>query len=89
MADLELQTFYYKFRQIWSHGRRANLTVNCEEGRAWVTLSTDLGPWRLPTHYSRPRPSRPRTTPPAPLPSLQGNPRPPTTTTITNLPCPI
>ena len=65
MASYELDNFIYKLRQIWSHGRRANLSVKCEEDRAWVTLSSDLGPWRHPPR-SRLSPRPPRPTHPAP-----------------------
>ena len=72
MAAHELHNFMYKFHHIWSHGRRANLTVSCEEGYAWVTLSTDLGPWRHPPR-SRPTPRPPRPTRTTPSPKSPGN----------------
>ena len=78
----ELDKFMWKSRQWWSHGERANISLQCEQGRAWATLFVNLGPRRLPTHYSRPRlrPPHPRPTPPAPTPKHQGI--PPATTTI-------
>ena len=92
MADDNLQNFYYKFRELWSEGRRAHLQMECVNGRAWVNISTDLGPWRLPTHYSHryPRSPRPRHPPKFPKPPGNPPPAPPTwstntsTTTTTN-----
>merc|ERR1711888_221059 len=80
MADDDLQNFSYKFCQLWSQGRRANLQMECVNGRAWVILSTDLGPWRPPTHYSRqnPRPSRPRCPPKSPGKTPPARPHDPT-----------
>ena len=76
MASNEIHNFMYKFHEIWSHGRRARMNITCEEGYAWVTLSTDLGPWRLPPR-SRPTPRPPRPTRTTTSPQSPGNPPPP------------
>ena len=82
MADcnFNLQKYLQEFLQMWSHGQRAHLQVQCSNGRAWVNLSTDLGPWRhlLPNFRKYPRPRRPQTTP-TPSPKPPGKPTPPST----------
>ena len=80
MADWNtiLQRNLQEFIQMWSHGYRAHLQVQCSQGRAWVNLSTDLGPWRFfpPNFHQNPRPRRPKTTP-TPSPKPPGKPTPP------------
>ena len=48
MAVNEIEKFVWKFRQYLVAGSRAGLTLNCENGHAWVNMSVDLGPWRPP-----------------------------------------
>ena len=73
MAADKLDRLIWKFRQIWSHGDRAHVSHDCEEGRTWATLSVDLDPWRYPTQCSPPSPNPPRPpTHPKPLPKPPG-----------------
>ena len=43
MAHVELDSFYFKFKNLLYAGRDATLNVKSENGRALVTLSLDLG----------------------------------------------
>ena len=52
MAEQEIEKFVWKFRQFLAAGSRAGLTLNCENGRAWVNMSVNLGPWRPPPSSS-------------------------------------
>ena len=49
MADLELDSFYIKFKNLVYSGKDANLTVKSEAGKVSVILSLDLGP----VHHGR------------------------------------
>ena len=44
MSDLELDSFYVKFKNLLYSGKDANLTLKSEAGKASVILSLDLGP---------------------------------------------
>ena len=50
MAHRDLMCYVWKFQQLLVAGSRAGLTLNCKDGHAWVDMSVDLGPWRLPPH---------------------------------------
>ena len=43
MAVSEIDTFYFKFKNLCVAGINATLTLHSEEGRAQVTLNADLG----------------------------------------------
>ena len=43
MAVSEIDTFYFKFKNLLVAGINATLTLHSEEGRAQGTLSADLG----------------------------------------------
>ena len=49
MADLELDSFYVKFKNLVYSGKDANLTIKSEAGKVSVILSLDLGP----VHHGR------------------------------------
>ena len=43
MTQLELDSFYVKFKNLLRAGKDASLTIKSESGRAVVSLSVDLG----------------------------------------------
>ena len=49
MAANELDSFVYKFKNLWRTGQEAKLNVRTKAGNAWVKLSVGLGhPLDLP-----------------------------------------
>ena len=58
MAVSEIDTFYFKFKNLCVTGINATLTLHSEEGRAQVTLNADLGPKQQP--HGRNGPARVR-----------------------------
>ena len=43
MAAEELNSFVYKFKNLWRNGQEATLNVRSKAGNAWVELSVGLG----------------------------------------------
>ena len=43
MAASELNSFVYKFKNLWRTGQEATLNVKCKAGNAWVELGVCLG----------------------------------------------
>ena len=43
MAPDELESFFFKFRNLWKAGQEATLNVKTKAGQAWVTLEVNLG----------------------------------------------
>ena len=43
MADPELDSFVFKFKNLWRSGLQATLNVNTRDGLAWVQLEVGLG----------------------------------------------
>ena len=66
MATPTIDSFLTKFKQLWSSGSTANLTVETNAGKAWVCLRVELGQpqaeavHRQPQQRSRNGPSRQR-----------------------------
>ena len=64
MAVQDLDSFYFKFKNLLFAGKDATLTLKSEAGRLQVSLSADLGhvlpaePLHLPHHHCRSGPSR-------------------------------
>ena len=49
MAADELNSFVFKFKNLWRNGQEATLNVKSKAGNAWVELSVGLGhPLDLP-----------------------------------------
>ena len=49
MAADELNSFVFKFKNLWRNGQEATLNVRSKAGNAWVELSVGLGhPLDLP-----------------------------------------
>ena len=49
MAANEINSFVYKFKNLWRNGQEANLNLKSKAGNAWVELSVCLGhPLDLP-----------------------------------------
>ena len=49
MANNELNSFVYKYNNLWRTGQKTNLNVKCNDGNAWVELGVCLGhPLDLP-----------------------------------------
>ena len=55
-ANIELDSFYVKFKTLLHAGKDATLSMKSDAGKAIVTLSLDLGQFSLPDQY----PPRPR-----------------------------
>jgi hypothetical protein len=57
MFATELDSFVYKFNQLWSAGHSAHLDLDTHAGRAWVGLRVQLGhhaplpPYHLPHNF--------------------------------------
>ena len=54
MTVSEIDTFYFKFKNLLLAEKNATLTLRSEDGRAQVTLSVDLGhllPGAVPQHH--------------------------------------
>ena len=52
MAANELDSFVYKFKNLWRNGQEASLNVKSKAGRAWIELHVELGhPLDLPPPY--------------------------------------
>ena len=57
MFVTELDSFVYKFHQLWSAGHSAHLDLDTHAGRAWVGLRVQLGhhaplhPYHLPNNF--------------------------------------
>ena len=49
MVQSELDSFYYKFKNLFRAEKDATLTLKSEVGRAVITMSVNLG------HYHHPR----------------------------------
>ena len=59
MLVSELDSFVYRFHQLWSAGHSAHLYLDTHAGRAWVSLRVQLGsvPGRPPHHLPNDFPS--------------------------------
>ena len=55
MNMTELQTFIFKFHQLWEAGVTAHLNLDTHAGQAWVGLRVQLGQAPGPGHEQRPR----------------------------------
>ena len=51
MLVTELDSFVYKFHQLWSAGHSAHLDLDTHAGRAWVGLRVQLGSVPGPPHH--------------------------------------
>ena len=43
MASNELDSFVFKFKNLWRNGQEANLNVKTKAGRASIELKVELG----------------------------------------------
>ena len=59
MAASELDSFVFRFKNLWRTVLDTKLNMNCQAGQAWVQLNVGLGhPLDLPP--PQPRPPQPR-----------------------------
>ena len=61
MAQWELDSFYVKFKNLLRSEKDATLTLKAEAGRAFVTLTLDLG--HVLSEHEQPQPRGPRNGP--------------------------
>ena len=56
MANIEAESFFIKFRYLWSAGYHATLTIEAVDGKASVLLRSELGVFDppAPRHYPPP-----------------------------------
>ena len=47
MANIEVDSFVTKFRQLWSAGYNATLTLDAVDGKVSVCLKSELGGFDL------------------------------------------
>ena len=60
MYVTELDSFVYKFHQLWKAGITAHLDVDSHAGKAWVGLRVQLGHVPGPAHQHQVHPSFPK-----------------------------
>ena len=60
MHDNELQSFVFKFNQLWKAGVSAHLDLDTHAGQAWVGLRVQLGHHPDPVHHHQPHHYKPR-----------------------------
>ena len=60
MHDNELQSFVFKFNQLWKAGVSAHLDLDTHAGQAWVGLRMQLGHHPDPVHHHQPHHFKPQ-----------------------------